>query len=430
MDLEEEPKTWRELWEEQKNYGNYSNICTFLVTLVGLYMRFTFGSEDLATRYILSYGLMGFAGGLTNAIAVKMLFDKIPGIYGSGVFQRRYKDIRLTMKNTMMKSFFVQETMKSYLAERVRSLDMSLITQSARDPSVQQAVLEHCTKLVADKWAEGGAKERAVMEAAIHRFNAYYGDDTTPAPRELDDQDVAAMVKAIRPYISKAAKSMMPVAHDKLRLMVADPKFVLAMQKAVSEAGQDMVDQMSASVQVGSFGCQPAIQSSMTPLLARAADAETLKAAARKAVDSLDFPALFAEVEESEEVWRNLVSGALSSPHVPRDVVPLVRSFAQQGNQPMPELSRVAIDQIISAAVTAAIPVMQEGVVSMITDERIRKLRFEVNLLLEDRLSHLNEYAVKRMVEEVIRKHCQWLVVWGNVFGGFIGILSAAFELL
>lgn len=50
--------------------------------------------------------------------------------------------------------------------------------------------------------------------------------------------------------------------------------------------------------------------------------------------------------------------------------------------------------------------------------------------MLDDRLEGLNEHSVKRMVEDVIRRHCQWLIVWGNVFGGFIGILSAYFELL
>ena len=33
---------------------------------------------------------------------------------------------------------------------------------------------------------------------------------------------------------------------------------------------------------------------------------------------------------------------------------------------------------------------------------------------------------VKELLEEVIRVHLGWLVVWGNVFGGLIGIISTA----
>jgi hypothetical protein len=31
-----------------------------------------------------------------------------------------------------------------------------------------------------------------------------------------------------------------------------------------------------------------------------------------------------------------------------------------------------------------------------------------------------------QLMEEVIRKHLGWLIMWGNVFGGLIGIVSLA----
>ena len=82
-----------------------------------------------STNYVLSVGLFGFAGGITNWLAIKMLFDRIPGtrpgceirsciytcsmstiwlhihIYavvgltGSGVIPRRFKEIRNTVKS-------------------------------------------------------------------------------------------------------------------------------------------------------------------------------------------------------------------------------------------------------------------------------------------------------------------------------------------
>jgi uncharacterized membrane protein YheB (UPF0754 family) len=39
-----------------------------------------------------------FAGGITNWIAIKMLFDKIPFVVGSGVIPRQFKQIRKTIK--------------------------------------------------------------------------------------------------------------------------------------------------------------------------------------------------------------------------------------------------------------------------------------------------------------------------------------------
>ena len=49
-------------------------------------------------KFVLSIGLFGFSGGITNWLAVKMLFDEIPGIYGSGVIPKRFKEIRETVK--------------------------------------------------------------------------------------------------------------------------------------------------------------------------------------------------------------------------------------------------------------------------------------------------------------------------------------------
>ena len=47
-----------------------------------------------AARYILAAGLFGFAGGITNWIAIKMLFDRICNLPGSGVIPMRFKEIR------------------------------------------------------------------------------------------------------------------------------------------------------------------------------------------------------------------------------------------------------------------------------------------------------------------------------------------------
>ena len=48
----------------------------------------------------------------------------------------------------------------------------------------------------------------------------------------------------------------------------------------------------------------------------------------------------------------------------------------------------------------------------------------EVDRLLEKRLESLGPEQVKHIIEDVIRRHLGWLVVWGNVFGGLIGLAA------
>ena len=48
----------------------------------------------------------------------------------------------------------------------------------------------------------------------------------------------------------------------------------------------------------------------------------------------------------------------------------------------------------------------------------------EVDRLLSEKLLLITPVMVKELLEEVIRVHLGWLVVWGNVFGGIIGLIS------
>ena len=59
-----------------------------------------------------------FAGGVTNWLAVKMLFDKIPFVYGSGVIPNQFVAIRLAVKNMIMRMFFEREFVAKYMKDR------------------------------------------------------------------------------------------------------------------------------------------------------------------------------------------------------------------------------------------------------------------------------------------------------------------------
>ena len=87
-------------WEK----GNISNLVTFVFMAAGIAMRFSMGDweDNHAGRYILAFGLFGFAGGVTNWLAITMLFDEVPGLYGSGIIPKQFKQIRETMKVMIM----------------------------------------------------------------------------------------------------------------------------------------------------------------------------------------------------------------------------------------------------------------------------------------------------------------------------------------
>ncbi|MCH2615106.1 MAG: hypothetical protein MKZ70_10525, partial [Opitutales bacterium] len=48
-----------------------------------------------------------------------------------------------------------------------------------------------------------------------------------------------------------------------------------------------------------------------------------------------------------------------------------------------------------------------------------------VENLVEGKLDQLEPEEVKSILEDIIREHLGWLVVWGGVFGGAIGVAAS-----
>lgn len=93
--------------------------------IIGIVMQSVSGNTT-AAKYILGFGLFGFAGGVTNWLAVKMLFDRIPGLMGSGVIPRQFKEIRAAIKDAVLEMFFDETFLKEYLGTRSKQMIASM----------------------------------------------------------------------------------------------------------------------------------------------------------------------------------------------------------------------------------------------------------------------------------------------------------------
>ena len=65
---------------------------------------------------ILTVGLFATSGALTNWLAVHMLFEKVPGLYGSGVVPARFEEFKAGIRNLIMEQFFTREKVEEFLA--------------------------------------------------------------------------------------------------------------------------------------------------------------------------------------------------------------------------------------------------------------------------------------------------------------------------
>jgi len=99
------------------NKSLVTNGLAIIVVIVG-YM--------LQQSIILSVGLFALSGAITNWLAVHMLFEKVPGLYGSGVIPARFEDFKLGIKNLMMVQFFTAENIDRFLKGGEGSNDLHL----------------------------------------------------------------------------------------------------------------------------------------------------------------------------------------------------------------------------------------------------------------------------------------------------------------
>ncbi len=66
---------------------------------------------------ILSVGFFALSGSITNWLAIHMLFEKVPGLYGSGVIPNRFEEFKAGIKQLIMGQFFSEENIKKFFQE-------------------------------------------------------------------------------------------------------------------------------------------------------------------------------------------------------------------------------------------------------------------------------------------------------------------------
>ena len=256
------------------NKGTLSNLASGTLLLTGLLLAAT-ETAVAASDVILSIGLFAFSGGITNALAVKMLFDRIPGLAGSGVIQSRFTEIREEIKRLILDQFFTEENLHQFLREKTAEVDL----------------------LSYLKGEDGGNPAVTFVETQW---------DQLTSPEVLD------------PLLDEQVEKIFESS---------------ALGGLLSLVGKDTI---------------------------------------------LDIVRTFVES----------FTGSLK-----KKVLETARDFSAN-----PSTLKLDIERLVA------------------------DIRREVDSLLERRLEDLSPQDVKRIIEDVIRKHLGWLVVWGNVFGGLIGL--------
>ena len=100
---------------------------SLITNLVSIFIIFTGYFYKDEYSFILVTGVFALSGSITNWIAVHMLFEKIPFLYGSGVILDRFEDIKLGIKNLILQELFTETQINNFLLESNEGVSEKII---------------------------------------------------------------------------------------------------------------------------------------------------------------------------------------------------------------------------------------------------------------------------------------------------------------
>jgi len=95
---------------------------------------------------LLYTGLFAFSGAVTNQLAIHMLFERVPGLYGSGVIEKNFTRFKEAIHKMIMTQFFTTEKLNRFFRSEEQKIDLAPLVESADfDPAfdaLKQSVME------------------------------------------------------------------------------------------------------------------------------------------------------------------------------------------------------------------------------------------------------------------------------------------------
>lgn len=92
------------------------NLAPNLVAIAIIIVSFLI--PEPASHIMLNVGLFALSGAITNWLAIHMLFEKIPGLYGSGVVPLHFEEFKAGILSLVTKHLFKKEVVESAFADR------------------------------------------------------------------------------------------------------------------------------------------------------------------------------------------------------------------------------------------------------------------------------------------------------------------------
>ncbi|RRS08283.1 MULTISPECIES: DUF445 domain-containing protein [unclassified Pseudoalteromonas] len=100
------------------NKNIITNLIAAVITVCGLVWQ-----QDV----VFSIGLFALSGAMTNWLAIHMLFEKVPFLYGSGIITIKFESFKASIRELILSEFFSKEKLEKFLSNEHPKFDLTPI---------------------------------------------------------------------------------------------------------------------------------------------------------------------------------------------------------------------------------------------------------------------------------------------------------------
>lgn len=118
------------------NKNFLTNFIAFLIMLIGSF-------SPIYQETLFMIGIFSLSGGLTNWLAIHMLFERIPFFYGSGVIPNRFNEFKIGIKNLILNEFFNEENINNFFKNNTNITSIELL-----DPSGEEKIFNKLVEAI------------------------------------------------------------------------------------------------------------------------------------------------------------------------------------------------------------------------------------------------------------------------------------------
>ncbi|MBM4222715.1 MAG: hypothetical protein FJ161_02810 [Gammaproteobacteria bacterium] len=132
--------------------ASFCNVMLLSAVCLGVITR-VLGHSTFISQILVTIGLYGLSGSVTNTLALWMIFEKVPGIWKSGMIEQNFPHFQSNLKETLIEHLFSKPVTKEHINWDYQVLAKKLhprLAASSIGMLVQLMSMEQFTQLLKD----------------------------------------------------------------------------------------------------------------------------------------------------------------------------------------------------------------------------------------------------------------------------------------